>query len=146
MDDATLARVPLQVMQDCVVASLQVDLSPAVLQALQEDLLELLHSSGAKGAIVDLSGVQVMDGAEFRSLRKTLSMAALLGARCFVCGLQPGVVAALTELGADLENLNAALNLDDAFRRMKGSERASGDGEVAVDSSAMGDGQPDPDL
>jgi rsbT antagonist protein RsbS len=118
-DDTVLNRIPLQVMQNCVVASVQVDLGPAVLRAFQQDLLELLHASGAGTTILDLSGVQVMDRAEFESLRRSLAMAALLGARCLVCGLQPGVVASLVELGVDFEGLDAALNLDDAFRRME---------------------------
>jgi len=109
-------RIPLQVTHQCVVASIQVDLSEAVLHQFRFDLLERIHSSGCDAVILDVSGVEVMDLEEFTALHRTISMASLLGARTVVCGLQAGVVSSLVELDADTGDLVAALDLDDAFR------------------------------
>ena len=111
-------RIPLQTSQGCVVASIQVDLSDEVLARFKEELLELLHRSGARGVILDVSGVEVMDLEDFEALRRAMSMAAVMGARCLLAGLRPGVVSALVDLGADTRGIEGVLNLDEAFRRM----------------------------
>jgi rsbT antagonist protein RsbS len=118
-DASSTPRIPLQVSRGCVVASIQVELSDDVLAQFQADILQLLHTSGAPNVILDVAGVELMDGEDFDSLRRSMAMAALMGARCIVAGLQPGVVAALVELGADVEDVEAALDLDAAFARLE---------------------------
>ena len=115
MESGSFSRIPLQVSRNCVVASIQIELSDEGLRHFQTDLLELLKSSGATGFILDLSGVAVMDLEDFEALRSTLKMAALMGAEPVVAGLQPGVVSSLVELDADTGQISAARNLDDAF-------------------------------
>jgi rsbT antagonist protein RsbS len=118
METSDIPRIPLQLSRNCVVASIQVDLSEEVLQQFQSSLLELLHASGARGIILDVSGVQVLDLQDFEALRRTVDMAALMGARTIISGLRPGVVSSLVELDADTENIEATLNLDEAFLLM----------------------------
>ena len=74
MDTGT-ARVPLQVSQGCVIASIQVDLTEEILRRFREDLLELVHTSGASGIVLDVSGIEVMDHQDFEGLRSTMAMA-----------------------------------------------------------------------
>jgi rsbT antagonist protein RsbS len=112
------SRIPLQLSQQCVVASIQVDLDDDVLLAFKRELLELLSTSGARGVILDLSGVSVMDADDFRALRDTMDMARLMGAASIVSGLQPGVVSALIDLDANTEGVEATLTLDDAYAHM----------------------------
>ena len=108
-------RIPLQVSRDCVVASIQIDLSDEILRRLRTDLLELVRSSRSDAIILDLSGVQIIDREDFEGLRQTMSMAAIMGAKPVLCGLRPGVVAALVELGTDVDGIDAAADLDGAF-------------------------------
>jgi rsbT antagonist protein RsbS len=115
MHEPDATRIPLQLSRGCVVASIQVDLSDEVLRRFRSDLLELLETSGSTGIVVDLAGVDVMDAEDFSALRRTLSMAAVMGARSVLCGLRPGVVAALVDLGADVDGVVAARSLDDAL-------------------------------
>jgi rsbT antagonist protein RsbS len=122
----TVPRIPLQVSRGSVVASIQVELSAEVLAQFQQDLLQLLHSSGAANVILDVAGVDLMDADDFDSLRRSMAMARLMGARCLVAGLQPGVVAALVELGASVDDIEAALDLDAAFARLE-KTRPNGD-------------------
>ena len=118
MSSESVARIPLQLAQECVVASIQVDLDDEVLRMFRDELLGFLRSTGARGVILDLSGVQIMDAEEFGALRATMRMAGLMGAVTVLSGLQPGVVSALVDLGADTQGVEATATLDDAFERM----------------------------
>ena len=113
-----VAKIPLQISRNCVIASIQVDLSDAVLRQFRTELLELIQSSGALGVILDVSGIEVMDYEDFEALHKTMAMARLMGAPSVLAGLQAGVVSSLVELGAETEDIVAAMDLDDAFRLM----------------------------
>jgi rsbT antagonist protein RsbS len=112
-------RIPLQLTRSCVVASIQVDLDAEVLDSFRKELLALLHRSGAQGVILDLAGVEVLDREDFDELRKTMQMASLMGGRCLLAGLRPGVVSALVDLGVDTRGVTAVANLDEAFHIME---------------------------
>jgi rsbT antagonist protein RsbS len=114
--ETNVARIPLQVSRGCVIASIQIDLTDEVLRALRKDLLGQVRDIGARGVILDVSGVEVMDVDDFDGLRKTMEMARVMGARPVLSGLRAGVVAALIDLGAMVDGVEAAINLDDAFR------------------------------
>ena len=113
-----IAKIPLQISRNCIIASIQIDLSDAVLRQFRTELLELIQSSGAHGVILDVSGIEVMDYEDFEALHKTMAMARLMGAPSVLAGLQAGVVSSLVELGAETEDIVAAMDLDDAFRVM----------------------------
>ena len=120
MTASSIQRIPLQVVRGCVVASIQIDLTPEVLRQLRIDLLERVQKSRATGVILDVSGIDILDMDDFNGLRSTMEMAEVMGARPILSGLKPGVVSALIDLGADAESVNAVLNLDDAFRLLDG--------------------------
>ena len=144
MSQGTASGIPLQLSQECVVASIQVDLDEDVLQGFRQELLELLQRSGARGIILDLSGVSIIDAEDFRALRDTMDMARLMGAVTVMSGLQPGVVSALIDLEADTQGVDATLTLDDAFERMASIrvERV-GLGEDASTEAALDDSMSD---
>ena len=119
MNHADVQRIPLQVSQGCLVASIQIDLTEKVLKQFRQDLLERLYETKAKGLILDLSGVEVMDLEDFKALNTTLSMASLMGAKTILTGFQPGVVSSLVDFNAEIDHINATLNLDSAFELMK---------------------------
>jgi rsbT antagonist protein RsbS len=118
MPTGNIPRIPLQVSRQCIVASIQVDLSEDVLPQFRRELLALLHSSGAGGVILDVSGLDVIDHEDFEALTRTMAMAEVMGARTIICGLGAGVVASLVELGVQTADIEAAFNLDEAFRLM----------------------------
>ena len=134
MEGGGLRRISLQVSQNCVVASIQIDLSDKILHQFRKDLLERLQSSACTGVILDVSGVEIIDLQDFNALRLTMYMAAVMGAQTVISGLRPGVVSALIELGAEVDGIKAALNLDDAFRLMN-SLRSSHDMPEEVEES-----------
>ena len=112
------SNIPLQLSQECVVASIQVDITEGVIQLFRKELLDFVQATRATGVILDVSGVEIMDVEEFNSIRYTINMVKIMGAIPVVSGLKPGVVAAIVELGAKTEDINAALNLDEAFALM----------------------------
>ena len=111
--------IPLQISQNCVLASIQIDLKPELLQQLRQDLLEELYANKADGVIIDVSGLEIIDFTDFTELRNIIDMVAIMGAKTVISGLKPGVISALVDLDADIDGINAALNLDDAFVLIK---------------------------
>ncbi len=111
--------IPLQISQNCVLASIQLDLTPELLQQLRQDLLGKLYANKADGVIIDVSGLEIIDFTDFTELRNIIDMVAIMGAKTVISGLKPGVISALVDLDADIDGINAALNLDDAFVLIK---------------------------
>ena len=111
--------IPLQISQNSVVASIQINLTQELLQELRQDLLEKLHTSRASGVIIDVSGVEIIDFTDFTELINIIDMVAIMGAKTVISGLKPGVISALVDLDADIDGINAALNIDDAFALIK---------------------------
>lgn len=107
--------IAIQVSRDIVVASIQVDLDDDVLGRFQEDLLRRVHETGSRGVILDVSGLETLDSDEFTGLRRIITMSTIMGADTVLVGLRPGVVSALIEAGADVDGVQAAINLDAAF-------------------------------
>jgi rsbT antagonist protein RsbS len=109
-------RTTINLMRGCLLGTIPGDLSPSVLEQLRQDLLESLRQTRVRRVILDCSGVEVIDDEDFAALRRVIAMAALMGARTVLAGLQPGVVSALVEMDVDLDGLVGALSVDDAFR------------------------------
>jgi rsbT antagonist protein RsbS len=116
---ADTPAIAIQVSRDIVVASIQVDLNEAVLERFREDLLQRIHQAGSEAVILDLSGLETLDSSEFAALRRIITTCKIMGADSVLVGLQPGVVSALIETGADIDNLRAAINLDAAFAMLQ---------------------------
>ncbi len=107
----------------CLIVSLQVDLSDAILVRLREDLLERVRADRVKEMILDVAGLEVLDARDFEELRRMLRMVTIMGARCVVVGLRPGVVSALVDLQVDLTEITATLDMDEAFRLLERGRR-----------------------
>ena len=125
----------MQLSRDVVVASIQVDLDDDVLARFQEDLLGRVHETGPRAVILDVSGLETVDSEEFAALRRIIQMVTIMGTGSVLVGLQPGVVSALIEVGADVEGLQTAIDLDAAFALL----------EPAPELEPDSDADPDPD-
>jgi rsbT antagonist protein RsbS len=112
---ADIPAVAIQVSRGVVVASVQVDLDDDILCRFRDDLLNCLHQTGSLGVILDLSGLETLDSHEFDGLRGIITMCSIMGAESVLVGLRPGVVSSLIEVGADVDGLLAATDLDSAY-------------------------------
>ena len=128
-----IPRVAMQVSRGVVVASIQVDLDDDVLAQFREDLLGRVHESGSRGVILDVSGLETLDSEEFADLRRIVTMASLLGAETVLVGLRPGIVSSLIETGADVEGLQAAIDLDAAFALLQPEPEPESEAEAEPD-------------
>ncbi len=108
----------MQLVQGCLVASVQVELSPEVLHVFQQDLLEAVRRTRARATVLDLSGVSILDSRDFRSIERTLEMASLLGAQPLLVGIRPGIAASLSELGAQCAGFAAFSTLERALEHL----------------------------
>jgi len=122
----------MQLSRGVVVASIQADLDDDVLARFREELLGRLHKTGAKGAILDVSGLETLDSEEFAALRRIMAMTSLMGAESVLVGLQPGVVSALIETGVDVDGLRAAINLDAGFALLEPEPQPETEPEPAI--------------
>jgi rsbT antagonist protein RsbS len=110
-----IPAVAIQVSRNIVVASIQVDLDDDVIARFREDLLRRIHETDSCRVILDLSGLETLDSHEFTGLRSIISMSTLMGAQSILVGMRPGVVSALIEVGADVDGLLSAIDLDAAY-------------------------------
>jgi rsbT antagonist protein RsbS len=110
-----VARVPMQLLRGCVVASVQVGLSDEVLHVFQQDLLRRVRDTRARAVVLDLSGVEILDSSDFESVLRTLRMASLMSAKPVIVGLRAGIAASLAELGVSAGGVSACATLEQAF-------------------------------
>jgi len=136
---ADIPRIAMQVSRGVVVASIQVDLDDGILAQFQADLLGRVHQTGSQGIILDVSGLETLDSEEFAALRRIIAMANLLGADSVLVGLRPGVVAALVNIGVDVDGLRAAIDLDAAFALLRpeadGGNEPGTEADVALEDA-----------
>jgi rsbT antagonist protein RsbS len=105
-----VARVPIIRLGDTLVATVQEDLHDRDALALQEELTTSLERTGARGVLLDVSVVEIVDSYLGRVLRDIALGARLLGAHTVVVGIQPAVAVTLVELGLALDGVHTALN------------------------------------
>lgn len=111
-------RATLNVLQGCVVATIQIELGTREIEQLQDDILSRIQQTRARGLILDLSGLTLIDSIEFTALQRIVAMAKLLGTDSVLVGLRPGVVATLVESNLDFSRIEAVQTLEDAFSRL----------------------------
>ena len=100
---------------DYLIASIQADLSDSQVVQLRDGLAERVGSYRARGIIVDVAALDVMDSFVARSLRSIAITARLRGAETVIVGIRPDVAIALVQFDLNLEPLRAALDIDEAI-------------------------------
>lgn len=113
---------------DVVVASVQSDLSDSQVLALRDELADLVGRFRARGVIVDVTALDVIDSFAARSLRSIAVTARLRGAATIVVGIQPEVAIAMVQFDLNLDPLQTALDLDEALAILAGPGRGEEDG------------------
>jgi rsbT antagonist protein RsbS len=125
--------IPIQVNNDCVVASIQVDLSKDILDLFRNELLEYCSKVRPIGVVLDVSGQQVIDDHDFENLQKITNCAKMMGYPTVLSGFRPGVVAALVVLDLNFDGITATRNLDEAFLLLAKPEKTIEEEEVEVE-------------
>jgi rsbT antagonist protein RsbS len=122
-----VGRVPIIRLGDILIASVQEDLTDGDAALLQEELIGRLERSGARGVLLDVSVLKMIDSFLGRLLHDIALGARLLGAHTVVVGIQPAVAITLVELGLELKGVRTALNSEKGMavlRQAMEAERA----------------------
>ena len=123
-------RGPVAVLRhgDYLIASIQSDLTDSEVLGLRDDLSERVGRHRARGIVVDVAAMDVIDSFVARALRSVAETAKLRGATTVIVGIQPDVAIAMVHFSLDLEPLRTALDVDEALalldRWTKGNESA----------------------
>ena len=120
-------RIPILKIGDILIASIQVALHDASAVQFKDDLLQKIHDTRARGVIIDLTALDVVDSFIGRLIADIAAMAGLMGARVVLTGLQPAVAITLVELGLELPRVLTALNLEKGLTMMRRLTEESGD-------------------
>jgi rsbT antagonist protein RsbS len=127
-------KISIHETQGCLIASIQEELSCEAAQQIQRSLLEQVHGKSVKGVIIDLSGVNIIDGALWEIISKTAQMVKMLGAPSVITGLSPGVVASIIDLNLEINGLTTAMNLKDALEILTQSAEPEADDDYEAEN------------
>jgi rsbT antagonist protein RsbS len=120
--------VPILKHGDVLIASIQADLSDRDLAELQDELAQRVGRHRARGVVIDVTALDVLDSYATRTLRGIAYAARLRGATTVVVGIQPGVAFAMVQLGLSLEGVLTGLDLEEGLELIA-SERQPAHGD-----------------
>src|SRR5262245_11523504 len=117
----SMEKIPILRMGRFLLVSIQVDLHDRMAMQLQEDLTEQIVKTGAKGGLIDISVLELVDSFIGRMLNTLTSMSRILDADTVVVGMRPAVAITLVELGLELGGVRTALNVERAMEMLGGA-------------------------
>lgn len=105
-------RIPIIKISDFLIVSIQVDMHDKLAIQLQSQILEEIEKTGAKGVLIDISVLEMVDSFIGRMLSGMASMASIMDAAVVIVGMQPAVAITLVELGLEMPGVDTALNME----------------------------------
>jgi rsbT antagonist protein RsbS len=115
-----METVPILKIGQTLFVSIQIDLQDDTVVRLQEDLADELAVTGARGVIIDISALDIVDSFIGRMISTISSIARIMDATTVVVGMQPAVAITLTELGLSLSGVRTALNAEKGLEILNG--------------------------
>jgi rsbT antagonist protein RsbS len=126
-------RIPILKVGRVLVVPVQVDMDDQTVLGLQERILSELERTGARGVLIDISLLEMVDSFIGRMLSDIASMARIMDARTVVVGIQPAVAITLVELGLELRGVDTVLNVDEGIKLLRDEFGADEDGDEEDD-------------
>lgn len=112
-------RIPIIKIRDFLIVSIQVDMHDKLAIQLQSQILEEIEKSRAKGVLIDISVLEMVDSFIGRMLSGMASMAAIMDASVVIVGMQPAVAITLVELGLEMPGVDTALNMEKGMEMLE---------------------------
>jgi rsbT antagonist protein RsbS len=105
-------RIPILKLGDLLLVTVQGDMPDQLALTLQDDLADRIVTQRARGVLIDISGLDIVDSFIGRMLGTIAAIARILDAETVVVGMQPSVAITLVELGLSLPGIRTALNVE----------------------------------
>lgn len=111
-----MEKIPILRMGPFLLVTIQVDLYDRLALNLEADLVQMVNKTGAKGVLIDISAVSIVDSFMGRIIGNIASMSKILDAETVVVGMQPAVAITLIELGLPLKGVHTALDVEKGMK------------------------------
>jgi rsbT antagonist protein RsbS len=115
-----MEQIPILRIGRCLLVTIQVDMHDRLAMALQDDLTQKIVATRARGVLIDISALEIVDSFIGRMLNNIAAMARVLDAHTVVVGMRPAVAITLVELGLSLSGVKTALNVDKGMALING--------------------------
>lgn len=116
-----MEKIPILKMGEFLLVTIQVDMHDRLAIALQDDLTRTISQTDARGVLIDISTLEIVDSFIGRMLSNIAAMSRVLDAETVVVGMQPAVAITLVELGLSLPGVRTALNVDAGMDMLRAS-------------------------
>ena len=126
-----MERIPILKLGEFLLVSIQVDMHDRLAMTLQDDLTERIVKVHARGVLIDISALEIVDSFIGRMLASIASMAHLLDAETVVVGMQPAVAITLVELGLPMRGIRTALDVEKGMQALRGAILAGQDDDAS---------------
>ncbi len=127
-------RIPILKMGRFLLVTIQVDLYDRLATNLEADLVQAVSTTGARGVLIDISALTIVDSFMGRIIGNIGSMAKIMDAETVVVGIQPAVAITLIELGLELKGVHTALNVERGMQLLQ--EKIGPEDETTDDDSS----------
>ena len=128
-----MERIPILKMGAYLLVSIQVDMHDQLAMQLQDDLTARIADSGARGVLVDISALEMVDSFIGRMLGNIAAMSRVLDAQTVLVGMRPAVAITLVELGMSLPKVRTALDIERGMELLSASvDAAERDDDVSL--------------
>ena len=114
-----MERIPILKMGEFLLVTIQVDMDDRLALTLQDDLTHKITKTRARGVLIDISALGVVDSFTARVLGNIAAMSRVLDAETVVVGMQPAVAITLVELGLSLQGVSTALNVEKGMEQLR---------------------------
>ena len=126
-------RIPILRLGHFLLVTIQIDLYDRLATNLETDLVQMVNKTGARGVLIDISALSIVDSFMGRILGNIGSMSKIMDAETVVVGMQPAVAITLIELGLELKGVHTALNIEKGMLLLKEKIGSNG-GEIDDDN------------
>lgn len=129
-------KIPILRMGSFLLVTIQVDLYDRLATNLETDLIQMVSKTNARGVLIDISAVSIVDSFMGRIIGNIANMSKILDAETVVVGMQPAVAITLIELGLPLTGVHTALDVEKGMELLRKKINVDGEEEPDIDGTA----------
>jgi rsbT antagonist protein RsbS len=125
-----MERIPILQIGEFLLVTIQVDMHDQLALTLQDDLTAKIEKTGARGVLLDISALDIVDSFIGRMISNISAMSSVLAASTVVVGMQPAVAITLVELGLTLPGVKTAINADRGMAMLRSTMTEEGEADA----------------